>query len=365
MSPIFTNLSEIATSLFQSIRLSFIIPSFIFWSLNVLFIYDVLPASLKEFIRRLINTFSLDTLSLITILSFVSGYFLFVLNTPIIRWFEGYPWSGYVIFQKFCNFKIRYHRNLHKTLVNNYEIHLKEEKRLRSELYLSERCKGDSGIEEQSNLRLQISETKINQTWFEKKIQNLYPVSTLPFLPTRLGNAMASFEDYPYEKYQIDSVILWPRFLPVLSQVKYSLYLEREKANLDLLINLCLVAILFSIESFFVGIIYGEEISGWLILIGFTLCVVYFLYIVAIGCAIGWGTTVRVAFDLYRYELLASLKIKLPVNRAEEDMIWMQTSSHFRDYKTNNSLNVDYNSLNLTMLNTKSQMKAEEANEQV
>lgn len=351
MSPIFTNLSEIATSLFQSIRLSFIIPSFVFWFLNALFIYDILPFPLKELTRRLIGIFSLDSFTLVTVLSLVGGYFLFVLNTPIIRWFEGYPWRDYIGIDWFYKFKTQYHRKRRANLMFSYKCEQQKEQRLKDIMTETEELLGNQNRQFIDEIYFKIIEIGIIKAMYEKELQRLYPISKPPFLPTRLGNAIASFEDYSQEKYGIDSVVIWSRFLPVLSQVKYSLYLEREKANFDLLINLCLVAILFCAELFIVSLIFVGNFIELLSILGIGLCVAYFLYVTALGGALGWGTTVKIAFDLYRYELMQSLKIKIPSNQKEEKETWMKISEHFRDLEKKQPLNIDYDRIDRLIVN--------------
>jgi hypothetical protein len=275
------------------------------------------------------------------------------LNIPIIRWFEGYPWQNSPVIRSFYNFKIQHHRLVQRKLMSDHALLESKIQLLREKLYDLEIEQGKHSLQDCELILVEINEIEIQKTWYVKKMQYLYPVSRSPFLPTRLGNVIASFEDYSFNKYEIDSVTIWPRFLPVLSQVKYSLYLEKEKANFDFLINLCLIVILFCVELFVVGLLFISELSHWLFWIGFLFCIAYILYCTAVSGALGWGNAVRVAFDLYRFELLASLKIKLPKNDNEARMIWDQTSNYFRNVENEKPLKINYNKLNDLLSDTK------------
>ena len=324
--------------------------------MNALFIYAVLPVDIRKVISKIIQNSSLEPLSVVTILSFLGGYFLFALNVPIIRWFEGYPWQNSPGIRWLYNIKIQHHRLQRNKLMSDLAALESKAQLLRKKLSDLERELGAKPPLDYDQILVEIEEIEIQKTWYVKKLQHFYPVSKSPYLPTRLGNVIASFEDYSYNKYEIDSVTIWPRFVPVLSQEKYSLYLEKEKANFDFLINLCLIIVLFCVELFVVGLLFLDELKFnlWLILIGLMFCVAYVLYCTSVTGALGWGNTVRVAFDLYRFELLASLKIKLPKNDIEERRTWDQISNYFRNVKNSEPLEVNYEKLADLLVDEKS-----------
>lgn len=349
MSTVLSSLSEIATSLFQSLRLSYLLPAFIFWVLNAVFIFPSLPEDFRNFLARLLTPFKLEPVTLIFALSLLSGYFLYVLNTNIIRWFEGYPWKECCLIRWLAEKKIEWHRHYrdrlqatHDTLAQRRVQLWKEFNQIAVELNVEDPKLGR--LYQQA--KHQSTELGATQVWYAKKLQYLYPTSRLPFLPTKLGNVIASFEDYPHGQYGMDAVTLWPRFVPILTQVKYSLYLEREKANLDFLLNLCLALLFFCIELFLTGFLFAQDMKGWLIAIGFLLVIIYLFYLTSITGASGWGTTVRVAFDLYRYELLAALNGYVPKDHEQEKQIWLSFSSTYRDLGVNKlEPKIDFNKI--------------------
>lgn len=336
MSTVLGSLSEIATSLFQSLRLSYVVPAFIFWGLNAVFILPKLPNEISAFIKQIAKTFALEPVALISVLSLLSGYFFYVLNTSIIRWFEGYPWTSSLLIKWIADLKVEYHQWMRRKLHSEYlELDRKHRQLLKEYQEKEESLSVDDPMLEKHYLVFKDKESRllIEKTWYVKKLQYLYPETKSPFLPTRLGNVIAAFEDYPNSRYEIDSVTLWPRFVPILSREKYSVYLEREKANLDFLIGLCTVLLLFGVEVFFVGLLFAADMTGWIIAIGFLLVASYCFYLTSITGALGWGNTVRVAFDLYRYELLGALRGLPPKDIEDERKIWRNLSSVYRDLK--------------------------------
>jgi hypothetical protein len=317
MNTVLGSISEIIVSLFQSLRLSYVAPAFIFWAFNAIFIIPNLPKWLRLALSHTVTPLKLEPLSIITVLSLLGGYFLYVLNIQIIRWFEGYTWKGRPLLGQLEAWKTNQHIAEWKWLrYQNKKISKK-----RRDLARQANLQGNKD----KALRLGYEQYR-----YTRRLQYDYP-SVVPYLPTRLGNVIASFEDYPKRQYSIDAVTLWPRFTPILAALKYNLHLERQKANLDFLLNLCILSLLFALEILIVGFRFKQEKMIWVATSGLVVLFAYSLYVIAIPNALGWGTMVRVAFDLYRYELLAALRGRAPENLVEERDIWGSFSSSFRD----------------------------------
>lgn len=331
MTTVLGSLSELATSLFQSFRLSYVIPAFVFWTLNALFILPNIPLDARNFLAHLSQPFMLQPVALLSILSVLGGYFLYVLNTPIIRLFEGYPWRESRIGEK----KIEWHRRRRQELDENHQTVL-----LRRQLArLQDKAKQigqQLGVDDPRRVKLQEELAQVETDLavalivHARNLKISYPTSKPPYLPTRLGNVIASFEDYPQTQYRIDAVTLWSRLVPILNREKYSLYIEREKANMDFLLNMCLISVIFCAELILTGYLFGRDIWGWVIITGYTLAIAYFIfYKTSITGALGWGSTVRVAFDLYRYQLLAALYGKSPDDFSSERDTWLNISEFY------------------------------------
>jgi len=334
MNTVLGSLSEIAAALFQSLRLSYVVPAFLFWGLNAIFILPNLPPWVRQPLHQIAKTFGLQKATMVTIASLLTGYFLYVLNVQVIRWFEGYQWFEWPLLKSLAEEKRSCHQRYRLRLVSELKKQLELRKR---EISKWEAKKADFRIEDpkrqkifQRTAQLE-TELEVFQAIKTKNIQYLYPTSRESFLPTSLGNVIASFEDYPHDHYGMDAVTLWPRLAPILSQQKYSLFLEREKANLDFLLNTCVALLLFSLELVICGSLYGQDIWLWLSAAGFTVVISYAVfYRTSIIGALSWGQSVRVAFDLYRYELLAALCGRAPKNFSEEKTFWLNISDFFR-----------------------------------
>ncbi|MEZ4614356.1 MAG: hypothetical protein R2867_02415 [Caldilineaceae bacterium] len=326
-------MTEIFSSLFQSFKLVAVLPAFLFVHLNYSVFYSAISG--ENIWSIIFAIHSSDNIVAIIILSFLIGYFLSILNLPLIRFFEGYPWRGTYYGRFFTDLQIQRKKKLFDVVeqvdkeIDRLEIQRKQYlpgHPLREDIFFKiEMLKRERDVASSLTQRTEL----LN-----------FPVSRAPFLPTVLGNVIAAFEDYPYKQYGIDSVIMWPRLIPTLTKEKFSIYVDNEKSKLDFMINLCVLSVLFAIELAYIGLIFADNYKLWLISAGFTgLCSYFVFYKCAILSAVGWGNTIRVAFDLHRYQLLSKLYIRIPKDKTDEEIIWKQISQVFReqeyDYKRN------------------------------
>jgi hypothetical protein len=172
---------------------------------------------------------------------------------------------------------------------------------------------------------------KMERRLREQEVRDYFPSEETPILPTTLGNTIAAFEDYPWTRYGIDAIVLWPRLLPTLTKENYAAYVEREKAALDFALNICFLLLVLGVEIVYVGLLFGGECVDWVIAICSVLLFAYGVYGVAVAAAYNWGTTVRVAFDLYRYHLLRALYGRPPHNFSAERKMWQRISQFVRE----------------------------------
>ena len=312
MNAILSGFSEVIAFLLQSFRLAFVVPAFIFLGLNAFFILPALPPT--KYSEQFFHLKPTDQLLLIAGASFLFSYFLSILNLWIIRLFEGYHWRDtgigkYLVARKQAEKQWWMDLLLErvKKVLSMQDLPMKDPRRQQSADDLEE-------IES-------VIEPLVNQI-----LQERYPVTQQPFLPTSLGNAIAAFEDYPRARYGIDAVLLWPRFLPTLTNKKFAPYIQRSKDQFDFLINLCFLLLLFSLESLCVGLALAEDWSLWVISTGIAILTAIAMYKLALLGVYAWGTSVRVAFDLYRYDLLESLSGITPNSLDEEKEIWLTIS---------------------------------------
>lgn len=127
-----------------------------------------------------------------------------------------------------------------------------------------------------------------------------------PCLPTRLGNIVNGYEDYPSETYDIDSFTFWYRLVGVIPE-GYQQAMGYASASFLAVLNLAVVSYIASAEFVAMAILRGDP--RWLVA-------------GAVGWGVGWaayryschlakvsGEYFRSAFDLYRLNLLRQLGV--------------------------------------------------------
>lgn len=327
ISAVISSFSEAIAALFQSFRLAFVLPAFLFWVLNVVFIFPTLPQT--GYIKWISDRQSSSQLALMVALSFLLGYFLMIINIWLIRLFEGYHWNELWFAQALIKKQTAEKDNLEAPLLRFKEL---------------EQIIADPSTRTKEFDKAVAELFSYSRHGVTERIQELnerFPMSGRKLLPTSLGNRIAAFEDYPYNRYEIDAVALWPRLLPILSKNKLALFIEREKANLDFLLNLCFLLLIFSLEALCAAISFPGDWVVFCIASGVAIQLAYGLYKLSLLGASGWGMSVRVAFDLYRYDLLAILYGRSPLDFDDERHIWRDLSRFFKE--GNNPIdNFDY-----------------------
>lgn len=156
-------------------------------------------------------------------------------------------------------------------------------------------------------------------------------------LPTRFGNIFKSAEAYANENYGMDSVRLWPRLVHVIAP-SYGNRLDASNNNLAFLVNcmafslllalLCILASayhLFAVDSTVFKLVDGGPLRYLVAAILF-LGLSFFFYNASLPAARQYNNLVRSAFDLFRFDLLASLHVELPNDNSDEFALWTELS---------------------------------------
>lgn len=173
-------------------------------------------------------------------------------------------------------------------------------------------------------------------------LDTYFPNNKDSILPTRLGNAIKAFEDYPSLRYGIDSVALWPRLAPILVENKYIEFVSQQKSSFDFLINLMIATIICSFELVYLCIYLNKILFCIFILIASFLSI-KFLYFGIINGAVQWGFSVRVAFDLYRKDLWTLLRLKSVNTFSDEINRWKEISNLISSGNSKNNFDsIDY-----------------------
>jgi hypothetical protein len=322
-SAILATFSDVIGFLAQSFRLAAVFPAFIFVLLNEVLILPRL--SQEGLVEQLVALDVAGKLVIAAVCSLLLGYTLTIVNIPLIRLFEGYPWrttwlGGFFVRRQEARRKELEGRNprLERKITRlNKQIRRYEVGHRRRDRLVKRRRALNGWLKMERRLR-------------EQEIRDYFPDETST-LPTTMGNTIAAFEDYPWTRYGIDAVVLWPRLLPTLTKENYAAYVEREKAALDFALNICFLLLVLGLEIVYVGLLFGEDSVDWVIAICSVLLFAYGVYRVAAVAAYNWGTTVRVAFDLYRYHLLRALYGRPPHSFSAERKMWQRISQFVRE----------------------------------
>lgn len=151
--------------------------------------------------------------------------------------------------------------------------------------------------------------------------------------PTSLANILAMAEEYPFERYSIDTAVFWPRLTPEIEPGK----LEAMTASFGMmngLLNLSLLSYVFAFESLIicVGMLTPWITSSWSPMIAIVAGVLVGLaaYRAALGAARSVGNALRAAFDCYRERLLRSFNLRMPDDIEQERVVWLKLGAFIR-----------------------------------
>jgi len=148
-----------------------------------------------------------------------------------------------------------------------------------------------------------------------------FPLDSDLVKPTQLGNVLVAAEEYPHQLYQLDAVLWWPRLATLLpetfrAQVDTALTPVLAMLNLSMMLTMLALgggtAVLLANRLWW---LFGAVFLGGLLLA--RLC-----YLAAVSQAVDYGESVRVAFDLYRHDILKQMHIPLPDNLFKERLLW-------------------------------------------
>lgn len=138
--------------------------------------------------------------------------------------------------------------------------------------------------------------------------------------PTRLGNVLVAAEEYSHQVYRLDAVLWWPR-LSILLPEMVRVQIDTALTPMLTVLNL---SIIFTLSALTGGIIFARD-QRWLLCVVILLAglwLAFMCYLAAINQAEVYGKLVRVAFDLYRHEILRQMHIPVPDNVVDERLMW-------------------------------------------
>ncbi len=165
--------------------------------------------------------------------------------------------------------------------------------------------------------------------------EGVEPMQTLPYeqrrlTPTSFGNAWAVMEEYPFNRYGMDGMFLWPymrailleRNTPLLSQI------DNQKLLGDVMTNMAFVTGVLALEGVVFGIVWGQ--SSLFVTAAVSLIAFWLFYRAGVQFVRAMGTLVGQSYDLYRYHLLDAFGLPRPNDLDDEYWMWVRLSAFLR-----------------------------------
>ncbi len=290
-------LSSISGHFTKALILRALFPAVIFVVLWLLAVAPLLPPDLSPAVPRSLGK-EWDATSL-TFVTLVLTALLYSLDSPLIRFYEGYPWK-----ESFFG----------RWLTRMQRADLAEERRRAAVLF---EVTGVPGHPENDRLLAAWSRTM-------RRINLDFPGAEDLVLPTRLGNVLRSFEYYPVWQYDMDIIHFWPRLVAVIPS-GYAATIDDARTSLVFLLHLSFLSAVLAVAVTAAGTCYlpPEPLTHVLLpAVGFALLSCW-LYNLSLGPARTWGQLVKGAVDLYRWDLLAKLgHEQKPRTRTAERALW-------------------------------------------
>jgi hypothetical protein len=181
--------------------------------------------------------------------------------------------------------------------------------------------------QEIDNLLEQLNQGNGDIDQIHSRLQELYyqlatffPSEERAVMPTRLGNILKASELYPYQRYKLNAVLLWPRLYGLLPQ-EFLALLEDAQLAMNVMLRLTTLAFLFGLFWTPYWLYQGQTWLSVFCALGFLLAWVF--YQSALSPARSYGELTKVAFDLYRWNLLTALHWPLPQTPQDEEKTWI------------------------------------------
>jgi hypothetical protein len=140
---------------------------------------------------------------------------------------------------------------------------------------------------------------------------------------TRMGNISRIAPHYATSRYSLNLDIFWTRLQKVVqADTNFYSAFQDAKLQLDFLIALLWYTLIFTL-TWVIALPLLREAKNWFLLIAFAgPLVTYVWYRIALQTYRAFSDLLRASVDLYRLDLLNTLRIPLPASAEEERLIW-------------------------------------------
>lgn len=253
-------------------------PALVFWAGGLL-VWHGDWKSIEIWLKGINNTPAYIALAMGgLLLASVSGAASQWLQTPVIRWAEGY-WPGPLRWFRFA--LARY----------GHECFLLE----------GDRFAQLEGIPKEKRTARQKADLVRLDVLLTR-----HPLDKNLFMPTTLGNLLRASEEYPKVRYGLDAIVCWPRLWLLMPQETLKT-LSESMEELNAAARLMFWAVLFTIWGFW---------ADWALL---SLALVPVAYLKMLSAAETYGYLIRAAFDIHRFKLYEALNWPLPPDPEQEE----------------------------------------------
>ncbi|MCS0603102.1 hypothetical protein NX794_18065 [Streptomyces sp. LP11] len=149
-----------------------------------------------------------------------------------------------------------------------------------------------------------------------------YPVSDTQVTPTRLGNAIRRFEEYGYDRYRLDTQVLWNELTSVAPEPA-GRQVGTARANVDFFVALLYGHVAVALGAF-AALPVARADRTVLVLTGAgLLALVPLWYRAAVAATDEWAAAVRTLVNIGRKPLADALGLVLPKSLADERAMWL------------------------------------------
>jgi hypothetical protein len=249
----------------------------------------------------------------ISVVVLVLSVVLYMLNIPIIRLYEGYPWK-----QSWIGGKLQQREQKRFDDATELRAIIRQ---LRREIRMNKLPVDDEGLIDA-------------QQALARMLNDEYPASAGMVLPTRLGNVIRSFETYSLHQYGLPAIAVWPRLVGVMPPT-YAQGLDGAQTSFNFMLNCSFLSIILSALLTLCGLRWAHPFEpassrAWIFWAVVFIGSWRLFYYGAIDRASEWGAQVKTALDLYRGTLLTQLGYDLkPETPDEERRIWRAINYKF------------------------------------
>ena len=177
--------------------------------------------------------------------------------------------------------------------------------------------------------------------------EQLEATSTARYLPadvervgaTDLANTLAVAEEYPIERYSMDTAVFWPRLCAEMDPDSVD-SVTTSFGAMNGLLNVSLLSYLFALECL---IVLVGRAGGWISVAATALRLRWLIFAAALSIVIGVGAyraavraaasvgdALRTSFDYFRGRILYRFNLKMPDDIDQERVVWLKLAAFIR-----------------------------------